>query len=83
MSGRDAQAGYGTHIARRSSFGFADFVADDAPDGRTTNGPERAALRQNGASDGPGASADGSALSCADMPEQPPRPEQQLLRQLH
>jgi len=37
--------------ARRSSL-FADFVADDATNGCTANGSDRAAARQDGTADG-------------------------------
>jgi len=60
MSNRDAPGGQAKRTARRSSSGFADFVADNTADGCTADGSACATARKNGASDGTGASADGS-----------------------
>jgi hypothetical protein len=53
----DAQVG---PIARRSS--FADFVTDNPADGCATNGSDRAATGENGATDGTNTGADGRIL---------------------
>jgi hypothetical protein len=50
-------------FARRSaSAGLAVLVADNATNDCTADGSGRAATRENGASDGTGAGADGGAL---------------------
>jgi hypothetical protein len=59
---RDALAGSARRSARQSSFGFVDFVADDAADDCTTDGSERAAARKHGPADGTDSSADGGVL---------------------
>lgn len=62
MSNRDAPSRWGGRIAGRSSFGLADFVADDATHGCTANGSDSAAAGKNGTSDGTNSSADDSVL---------------------
>jgi hypothetical protein len=63
MSDRDAPAGWVRRIARRSLFLMFDFVADDAADGGTAEGSERAAVRKHGTADGTDSSADGGVLT--------------------
>jgi hypothetical protein len=41
---------------------MADFMADDAADGGTAEGSERAAVREHGTADGTDTSADGGVL---------------------
>jgi hypothetical protein len=49
-----------SHIALHAS--IANFVADDAADGCTADGSDRAAACQDGTADGANASADGGTL---------------------
>ena len=58
MSDRAAPAGEVRRVASRLSSGSAGFVTDDAADGCTADGSDRAAARKNGASDGTDSGAD-------------------------
>jgi len=62
MSVRAEPARQAGHIARQLSSWFAGFVADNAADGCTADGSDRAATRKNGASDGTDSGADGGVL---------------------
>jgi hypothetical protein len=62
MSDRAAPAGQVRRVARELSSGFAGFVADNAADGCTADGSDRAATRKKGASNGTDSGADGGVL---------------------
>jgi hypothetical protein len=59
-----------------SSIGLTDFVADDAADGSTADGTNRAAIRQEGASDGTGSGANGGILVLPRHPGTSPQANQ-------